>query len=82
MKLKIKKRVKRLICKCAGHNVVEERYANKYYFVPKRRWQYDILTDEVCVRCGKILNREYEAMDLTRAELLQREWFIEKTGRI
>lgn len=66
------KKIKRLICRCIGHNEFEEVYAELYF-----NEKYRVVRDIKCSRCGDISN-EYLSGYLSRAELLKQGWFILK----
>ena len=67
--------MKKLICKLFGCQEVTEIYA-----VISKNNRYIIKEDAICIRCGKT-HTKYHATGLSRAELLQHEWFIVESNK-
>ena len=68
----MKVKIKEITCKLFGHIEVEEVYALK-----ATAWRYRCIREIKCARCGKELLYEI-GCPMSRAELLQHGWFIEK----
>ena len=73
----MKQKIKKLICRVAGHGqTIEEVYAVKLAYSDARNPLYNIVSDTVCLRCDKVIKREILAYSLTREDMLRRKWFI------
>lgn len=60
-------------CELLGHELAVERYAVLH---PDKT--YTIVERIICLRCGREIKKEDLTQKLTRSELLQRGWFVEK----
>lgn len=60
-------------CELFGHELAVERYA-----VLHGDKTYTIVERIICLRCGREIKKENITEKLTRTELVQRGWFIEK----
>lgn len=60
-------------CSLLGHELAVERYA-----VLHGDKTYTIVERIICLRCGEEIKKENLTEKLTRTELVQRGWFIEK----
>lgn len=60
-------------CELLGHEIAVERYA-----VLHGDKTYTIVERIICLRCGKEIKKENLTEKLTRTELIQRGWFVEK----
>lgn len=67
-------KIKKLICKCFGHILIEEVYAEKTWLSYPNKYQ--ICKETKCLRCGKTVSFKMSAPK-SRAELLQEGWFLE-----
>lgn len=68
----MKKKIKKLTCKLFGHIEIEEMYAIKTHSN-----KYHVCRELKCLRCGKTISFQLTER-MSRAEMLQRGWFIEK----
>lgn len=68
------RKIKKLICKCFGHELIEEAYAEKTGLSHSQKYQ--ICKEVKCLRCGKTIS--FKMSDpKSRTQLLQEGWFIE-----
>ncbi len=65
-------KIKKMICKYFGHQEVEEVFAVRCCK------KYDGVSKTICIRCGEVLEEKPLFKQLSRAELLNRGWFIYK----
>lgn len=87
MGIVIKERIKKLMCRCFGHNEFEEVYAERCDHLwgfemptdPKTgmgsKLHYIVFTKTECKRCGETIVHQ-ETRPMRRAELLKEGWFI------
>lgn len=75
----MKERLKRWICRLAGHRNYEEVFAERTTrFLPNKCLPiYNVVREIRCDRCGKV-HREVLRSGLRRSQLLKEGWFIEQ----
>lgn len=75
----MKERLKRWICRLAGHRNYEEVFAERTTrFLPNKCLPiYNVVREIRCDRCGKV-HREVLRSGLHRSQLLKEGWFIEQ----
>ena len=73
----MKQKIKKLRCKIFGHGqTLEEVYAKKIPYSDARNPLYNIVSDTVCLRCGKTVKHEILAYSITREDMIRKKWFI------
>lgn len=67
--------IKKLICRLFGHVHIEEMYAAP---LAHNEHKYVIIKEVNCARCKENINFQM-TVPLSRAQILQEDWFIEST---
>lgn len=73
-------KISHIVCKIIGHKrdieeVYAKRHDSKYSY---RRPFFSVYSDTKCSRCGTITEREVLAYGLSKRDMLNYNWFIEK----